>query len=195
MWPGYDDGVDRAHELAERGVAVDSTSAIALTRLGWAQAFLRCYDQAIANLEKAIALAPNDAEVYSIFGQVLNYWGNPEKGLQMLEKAFSLDTIALPNWEFQVGISHLLLGQYDDALARLNRMVERVPKFTPAYIHLAWAYPELDRLDDARNAIGKVLEITPEYTVKVADRIYPYHDDEVRDRVLDAMRNAGLPEG
>ncbi len=127
MWPGFDDTLDRAQELAEKGVALDSTSAIALTRLGWIQTYLRRYDDAIANLDKAIALAPNNAEVYSTFGQVLNYWGNPERGLEMLEKAFSIDTIAPPNWELQMGLSHLLLRQYDEALARFKRSVERIP--------------------------------------------------------------------
>ncbi len=51
---------------------------------------MRRYDQAIANSEKALALAPNNAEVHAMFGAVLNYWGNPERGLEELEKAFSL---------------------------------------------------------------------------------------------------------
>jgi adenylate cyclase len=72
LWPGFDDSLERAIELAERGVALDGSSAIALTRLGWIQNFLRRYDSAIANLEKAIALAPDSADVNASFGQVLN---------------------------------------------------------------------------------------------------------------------------
>jgi adenylate cyclase len=60
MGPEYDENLDRANELAERGIALDSTSAFALARLGWIQMFLRRYDPAIANLEKAIAMAPNN---------------------------------------------------------------------------------------------------------------------------------------
>ena len=104
----------RAHELAERGVALDGTSAIVVMRLGWIQTFLRHYDQAVANLEKAIALAPDNAEIYSQFGQVLNFLGNPEKGLQMIEKAFSIETFVPPNWEMHAAHSHLLLRHYDE---------------------------------------------------------------------------------
>jgi len=195
MLPGFDNNLDRANELAERGVVLDGTSAIALTRLGWIQAFLRRYDQAIANLEKAIALAPNNAEVYATFGIALNYWGDPEKGLEMLEKAFSLDTFVPPIREYQVGHSHLLLRQYDEAITRLNRMVERAPKFIFAYVFLACAYIGLDRLDDARDAIKTVLEISPQYTVKDAAKVLPYRIDEVRNRIVDGLRKAGLPEG
>ena len=195
MWPEFDDTLDRANELAERGVALDGTSAIAVMRLGWIQAWSRRFDQAVANLEKAIALEPNNAEVYASFGNVLNYWGNPERALEMLEKAFSLDTLAPPTWGYYAGLSHLLLRQYEQALTRFNRMVERAPKFMNVYAYLACAYVELDRLDDANNAVNTLLEITPQYTLKEAARIFPYQIDEVGNRILDALRKAGMPEG
>ncbi len=81
MSADFDDNLDRANELAEKGVALDNASAIALTRLGWIQTFLRRYDQAIANLEKAVELAPNNGDVNATFGQASNYWGNPERGV------------------------------------------------------------------------------------------------------------------
>ncbi|MCZ6590792.1 MAG: tetratricopeptide repeat protein, partial [Alphaproteobacteria bacterium] len=196
MWPEFDDTLDRSNELAERGVALDDTSAFALTRLGFIQTWMRRHDQAIANLEKAFALAPNNADVNATFGQVLNYWGNPGRGLEMLEKALSLDTFAPPLWEYYAVCSHILLRQYDQAVARLNRMIERTPKFIPAYVYLACAYVELDRIDDARETIKTVLEGAPQYTFKEVARIFSaYQVDEVRNRFLDSLRKAGLPEG
>ncbi len=195
MLPEFDDNLDRANELAEKGVALDGASAIALTRLGWIQTYLRQYDQAVANLEKAIAMAPNDGEVYATFGQILNWLGNPERGLEMSEKAFSLETFAPPTWEFGVGLSRLLLRQYDEALTRFNRAIERAPKITPAYMYLACAYVELDRVDDARGTIKTLLDIAPQFTVKEIARIFPYRIDEDRNRILDSLRKAGLPEG
>ena len=195
MLPGFDDPLERANELAEKGVALDGASAIALSRLSWIQIFLRRHDQAIANLEKAIALAPNNADVNATFGQVLNYCGNPERALKMMEKAFSIEMFVPPNWEYQVGCSHLLLRRYDEALVRFNRAIERAPKFAPAYLHLAWACVELDRLDDANDAIKAVLEIVPQYTLIEVARIFPYRIDEDRNRYLDNLRKAGLPEG
>ncbi len=194
MYPGFDDTFDRSHDFAERGVALDDTSAIALTRLAWIQTFLHRYDQAIANFEKAVALGPNNAETYAYFGQSLNYWGNPEKGLEMIEKALGIEKIPPPNWELIVGHSHLMLRQHDEAVRRFTRTIERAPKFTFSYLLLACAYVELDRLDDAGNAIKTALEITPRYTVREFARLYPYRLDEHRDRFLNGLRKAGLPE-
>jgi TolB-like protein/Tfp pilus assembly protein PilF len=194
-FPGFDDGLDQAHEMAERGVALDGTSAIAIMRLGWIQGFLRRYDQAITNLEKAIAMAPNNAEVYASFGNILNYWGDPERGLQMLEKAFSLEAFVPPIWEYYAGHSNYLLHQYDEAITRFQYMIERSPQFTYAYLWMACSYVELDRLDDARGAIKAFLEILPQYTIKDADGFFPIRIDEVRERFRDSLRTAGLPEG
>ena len=113
----------------------------------------------------------------------------------MMEKAFSIDTIVPPSWVHQVGQSHLILRQYDEAATRFLNTIEQAPKFPPAYMYLACAYVELDRLDDARGAIKTLLELSPQFTLKEAARMLPYRVDEVRNRIFDNLRKAGLPEG
>ncbi len=194
-FPGFDNTLERANKLAEKGVSLDGNSAIAVARLAWIQGWTRRFDQAIANYEKAIALAPNRADVYADFGQILNYWGDPERALAMSEKVFSLDTFAPPLWEFYAGHSHFLLHAFDQALPRMTRMVERVPGFTTGHAYLACLYVEMGRLSDANEAIEKLLNLSPSYTLKDMDRIHPYRIDEIRNRFLGALRKAGLPEG
>jgi tetratricopeptide (TPR) repeat protein len=157
MWPEFDDNFDRAEAMAEKGVALDNTSAIAVTNLGLVQTWLRRYDQAVANLEKAVALDPNSSQVFATFGQALNYIGKPEKALEMIQKALSFETSAPAVWEFQLGHSHLLLRQYDEALARFHRTVERAPNVTPPYLYLACTYAELGQIDDAKKMIKSAL--------------------------------------
>jgi TolB-like protein len=194
MHPGFDDNLDKAYELAKQGVALNDTSAFAFARLGWIQMWLHYYDQAIANFEKALTLTPNNAEVYAAFGDVLSFWGDPKRGLEMIEKAFSLETFSPPLWEFYAGLANYLLRQYDEALTRLNQSVERAPKHLHSYTYLACTYVELDQLDNAREAIKSALENVPRFTVKWGAKIYPFRLDEDRNRVLGALRKAGLPE-
>jgi adenylate cyclase len=195
VWSGFDNGLERATELAEKAVELDRTSADAFMARGWFQAYLLRYDQSVENFEKATALAPNNAEVCALFGAVLNRLGNPNKGLEMLEKAFSLEVFAPPNWEMYAGCSYLLLRRYDEALTRISRAIERAPKFIPSYPHLAWAYVELNRLDDAREAIKTFLEIVPQFTVKKTLARWSYQTEQNPNRFLDALRKAGVPEG
>jgi len=194
MWPGFDENLDRANKLAERGVALNDMSAIALARLGSIQRFLRRYDLAIANLEKALTLAPNNAEVIATFGQVFNTIGNPERGLEMLEKVFTIDTFPPPNWELYAGTSYFLLGRYEEALVRINRVIDRVPSFIPSYPILTSAYVELGRLDNAHDAIKTFLDLAPQITLKKAADRFPFRIDKVRSRFLETLCIAGLPE-
>lgn len=191
-WPGYDDGLDRAIELAEQGVALDGTSAIALARLAFIQTFLRRYDEATANAEKALALAPNNADVNATCAQILNFWGDPERGRCLQEKAHSMEIFPPPNWEFHMGVSQFLLQDYDHAIASFSRAV---PRFPLAYSVLACAYLESNRLDDANVAIKKLLEYLPQHTVMWIDQKLPFRLHDLRARILDGLRKAGMPEG
>ncbi len=87
-----------------------------------------------------------------------------------------------------------MLRHYDQALAKFDRAIEGASKFTPAYLHSACAYVELDRLGDAREMIKAALEISPQHSLKEVAKIYPYRIDEVRNRILNNLRKAGVPE-
>jgi adenylate cyclase len=194
MFPGFENHLSRARELAEKAVTLDDTSGLARARLGFIQMWLRQYEQAILNLENALVLDPDNAEVCATFGAVMNYCGDPERGLQMLERAFSLETFSPPVWDLQAGLSHFLLRQYDEAMEKLNQAVERAPMLMHAHLILASSYVELDQLDGARDEIEKLVEIIPSFSLKEADRIFPYRLDDVKRRVLATLRKAELPE-
>jgi TolB-like protein len=169
--PGFENGLDRAYEMAEKGVELDATSAISLERLGWNQAFKKHHDQSVATFGKAIALVPNDAQLHATFGQILNYYGDPSRAREMLEKSFELDPLYPPGWEFQLAHSCFLLNQFEEALEKYRFVTERLPKFVPCYLFMASTLVELNRMDEAREATKTVVEINPRYTLKEAVRI------------------------
>jgi hypothetical protein len=49
-------------------------------------------------------------------------------------------------------------------------------------------------LSDAREAIKTAMELMPKLSIKEFTRIWPYRIDEDRNRMLDSLRKAGLPE-
>jgi tetratricopeptide (TPR) repeat protein len=194
MWAGFDDALNQAHHLAEKAIALDGNSAIVLTNLTVIQTWLRLYDQAISNVEKALALSPDNLEVVANCGQVFTWHGNPERGIELIERALNSETFAPAIWEIFAGISYFMLRRYDEAFTAIDRAAQRLPNFLYAHLFLACVNAELDRIDDAHNAIEAVLDIAPKYTVKEADRILAFRIDEDRNRILDTLRKAGLPE-
>ena len=58
---------------------------------------------------------------------------------------------------------------------------------------LAFTYMEVDREDDARAAIAEVLRRDPKFTRTQYKRVLNYTDPAQTQRVLAALRDAGLP--
>jgi len=194
MYPGFEDGLERALPMAEKAVSLDPGSAIAHLRLGWTLCFMRQFDQALSCFEKAVALGPDVAEVCSYYGMFLNYLGRPEQGLEMIEAAYRLEPIAPAIWDLQAGYSYWELERFDDAVVQFRKVIDRVPGFPMTYMFLASVYVELGRLDEAAEQLQTLRAMNPMWSVRNADRIFPIASDDKRKRFLGTLRKAGMPE-
>jgi hypothetical protein len=80
----------------------------------------------------------------------------------------------------------------------LQRAVEANPNYPAAHFWLASALAHLDQLDDARLAIQSGFELDPTFTVsryrKGAFTSNPTYLAR-RERIIEGMRKAGVPEG
>ncbi len=54
-----------------------------------------------------------------------------------------------------------MLERYENAVAELETARDRKPDFMPAYLYLAASYAKLDRIEDARAAMEKAVELNP----------------------------------
>ena len=96
-----------------------------------------------------------------------------------------------PDWySWNFGWALYLLGRYEEALAEMKRMKE--PPFK-SYRTLAAIYAQLDRMEEARNAVSEVLKHEPEYSLR-KERAWPFKNSEDLEHLLDGYRKAGLPE-
>tara|TARA_R110002110_G_scaffold415612_2_gene651728 strand:- start:185422 stop:187176 length:1755 start_codon:yes stop_codon:yes gene_type:complete len=192
-WPGADDSLIPALKLAEKAVSLNGGSAVGLARLGWVQGFIGRFDDAVANFEKAVEIAPRNAEVYYAFGETMNRAGNPARALPILEMAFSIDTFVPPGWQFAKGHAYVLLGRYEEALEQILPVLQRVPRLVPARVQLARAYAAMGRHDDAKAAVQSVLDVAPRYNIDSLERMFPYPEPQDQERLVDSLRAAGLP--
>ncbi len=105
------------------------------------------YD-AIGEMEKALALAPNSARERVNYGLALLRGGQAEKGVIELEKAQKQDP-SIPHTWFNLGIAYKQASQYDKATAQLERMVQLAPDEPISHYNLGVLYKLSGRLDDA----------------------------------------------
>jgi tetratricopeptide (TPR) repeat protein len=95
---------------------------------------------------------------------------------------------------FWLGHAFQSLQRYDEAVAAYRRTIGRNPDFATAHLHLAAAYAQLGRMEEAKAEATQTLRIDPSWSVqRVAHRL-PLKDAATLARLVDGMRKAGLPE-
>ncbi len=88
---------------------------------------LRDYAGALAQLEIARRGLPNDPRLFEVTGYILRRRGQPEEGLQNLQRAVELDPRNFFTLQ-QIALSYQSLGRYAEAIAALDRALAIVPE-------------------------------------------------------------------
>ena len=175
-------------------MALDDGLPFAHMFLGWIHLWRKEHEQAIAEAKRCLALDPNNAEGHVRLGHILDHAGRPAEGLPFIEKAMRLDPHYPFLYLFWLGHAFHSLERYDEAIAAYRRTISRSPDFFYAHLHLAAAYAQLGRMEEAKAEAAEALRMDPGCSVqRVAQRL-PLKDPAALARLVDGMRKAGLPE-
>jgi adenylate cyclase len=192
QWSLDPQALEQALALAQRAIAVDDSLAQAHATLGAVYLWKKQYDPAIAEEERAIALDANFADAYRWLGFILDFAGRPEEAIGLVEKAMRLNPHYPPFYLYFLGEAYRSTGRYEEAIAAFKRALTRNPDLLPAHLNLAVVYSELGREEEARAEAAEVLRINPKYSLEVLRQRFPYKDPAVVERMVAALRRAGL---
>jgi len=94
------DAIQIARENANIALSIDSNLSEGLTTIGFIEHnYDYEWEKSKATLQKAISLDPNNSLAHLYYGNVLQYTGHTEQGLEEGEKAVALDPLAFgANW-------------------------------------------------------------------------------------------------
>lgn len=188
--------VRKALADAEKAVELDPSLPLAHARLGWALFANRRHEEAIAAARRSVALGPNSAEAHVQYGNILNWAGEPSRGIRQIETAMRLNPHYPFYYLFYLGHSHYLLGNNDKAIELMKRVVTRAPYFLPVHRHLAVLFSEKNLIVEARAHSAEVVRIFPGASVQdELSRCFYRWNPELRDRFIVGLRKSGMPEG
>ena len=117
---------------------VDSV-AMQLYEQGWQHRIDGDYEQAVACLQQALALEPNDAQLHLELGLAYCFSGLFDESIQEMETAAKLDA-ADPEIHLHLGKTYTMLGMYDEGAATFRRVLAIA---TPGDKHYAEAEKQL----------------------------------------------------
>jgi TolB-like protein/tetratricopeptide (TPR) repeat protein len=198
-----DDGVARlaaAEAALTKVLSLASEHAEAHRLLGGVQIQTNRAALGIAHCERAVALDRNLAAAHAGIGVAKVFLGRAEETESHVNEAFRLsprDTIA-HIWMYIAALAKLLIGAYDDGVARLRRSIELNRNYPMAHFQLAAALAHLGRLEEARSAVQAGLALNPAFTLRRYRAAAPSDNPTFlaqRERIYEGMRKAGVPQG
>jgi TolB-like protein len=195
--------VDRTREIAEAArlarvaVVLDKDDALVLSHsamtLGYVVGDL---DEAATLIDRALALNSNLAIAWRVSGWVKICLGEQDTAIK--HEAISIRLSPLDSFtyvsQFYTALAYLFSGQYDQAVLWAEKSLQRQPNYTAPLRVLAASNALRGRLDEAQNAVRRLLQLDPERRISNLGDVLPPFLPKDRAKMVEALRKAGLPE-
>jgi adenylate cyclase len=184
--------MEQAVEMAQKAISLDESDPSCYVLLSGIYMFKRQYERAIAEAERAIALDPNRASAYSQLGTVLASAGRQQEAIAPSEKAIRINPMAPPIYFRRLGYTYSDMGRYEEAIAVFKKAINLAPDSLYAHLGLAATYSLAGRDEEARAEVSEVLRIQPKFSLERFAKRATYKNKADTDRLIDALRKAGL---
>ncbi len=205
---GYGDANDVKTGLryAEQALAentddptVLSQAGLALASLGFRALGVRLfgfrYDEATRAIERALDLSPNLIAVQYSAASLRLFLGETDKSLAHWERCERISPLDPVKSFFTAGAggAHMLAGRHQQALAVAQALVHENPNFAMGHRLMVANLGFLGRIDEAKVAARRMLELIPGFTVFKYQSVAPYQSAEFRKKSAAIYRAAGVP--
>lgn len=181
---------------ARSAIAHGQDDAVALTLAGFSIG-MDGHDRAAAftALDAALAISPSSALTYILGSVMLGWGGDADRAIEWSEKGMRLSPF--DSWAFAAfdaqALGHFHRGRYEAACHAAYRAVQANPRHSITHVQLAAALARLGRLQEAKAAAARVLELHP--TFRYGRQFAGVNcDPALASSLGDALRIAGLPE-
>ncbi|MBP1727484.1 MAG: adenylyl cyclase class-3/4/guanylyl cyclase [Deltaproteobacteria bacterium] len=196
VWVGISkspkESIGKAIELVQKALALDDTSSEAHGLLGFLYSMTRQHDKAIAEAEKAVALNPNSAGAHYMVGKTLFFAGRAEESIPEYKRAIRLNPIPPTMYLWSLGLSYAFTAHYDEAITWCEKAVRQEPNDLLGRLMMTSVYSFSGLDKEARAEAAEVLRIQPKFSLEQFEKKLTSEREEDRDRVLGALRKAGL---
>jgi adenylate cyclase len=190
--------VRRMDEVTSMAVNLNGAHPATWEARAWVLMYLGQWDASLEANAKATRLDPENSWLMSERAWLMSMSGRPAEALALIERAIALDPPG-DFAEFRMACeAHLLLGQYEQAIAACEKAKGLSVEDWWVDLFLAAAYA--DHGDTARAAASKaeVLRLVPGYTIaRLKSNGYTVNPDYIRlaeEHFYSGLRKAGLPE-
>jgi adenylate cyclase len=181
----------------ERGLRADRSDAMMLATGGQCFAwFAHDLAKGIRYVDEALALNPNLSHAFMQSGILCVLSGLTAIGIEHLERARPLSPHDSRNYAtFAItALAYQLEGDMKTARDWALRSAQHNPNYAVGWLRVASVTALLGQQSEARAAVGRVLAISPTFSVCQLKRSFPIGAPEMFESYWKGLRLAGLPE-
>jgi adenylate cyclase len=192
QWNGATpENLDRALALAEKAIATDASEPQGYVASALVLSWMRRLDEAEQAARRAIELSPSSSDGYTGLGNVLEFQGRAEEAVALYTRAYRLD----PQWDMALhfmGRALLSLDRYEEAETAFRKRLTFAPNSDMSRFYLACVYARSGRHEEARAMWKELKQVNPSFSVAHVGRVLPYRDPKVVERLIEALKQAGI---
>jgi TolB-like protein/DNA-binding winged helix-turn-helix (wHTH) protein/cytochrome c-type biogenesis protein CcmH/NrfG len=182
--------LDRAEGLANKALSLDDSEVRAHVILGRIAILYHRYDEAEREIDRAVAINPNDASGLAGRGNILMWLGQTDAAIEALELARRIDPELNPIDSNALGLAYYLKGRYDAAIDETELNLGKTANASFSYVTLAAAAAELERSEEAARAVTMIRRTYPAFDPQTFGTKFLNPAD--LEKLRDGMRKAGL---
>jgi TolB-like protein/class 3 adenylate cyclase/Tfp pilus assembly protein PilF len=170
--------------------------AFALARAGHVLTYLgHEYDLGASMVEQAVGFNPNLATAWYSRGWVMLLCAEGTPSVESFERMLRLsplDPLKIGAWS-GTSWSLFLLERYEEGRAAALKAVQQSPD-AHSLSALAANAMRGGQTAEAQQAVARLLKINPDFRAALAREAFPVRVPEARERIVAALREAGLPD-
>jgi adenylate cyclase len=182
--------LQRAENLGQKAIAIDSTSAGAHALLGRTYIRYADYDRALDEMRRAVELNTSDPDAYAGLATALLWAGDLDASVKAFETASQFRPNLTVTDSFTLGLAYLLAGRNADAIRTLERSLERNKTHVYTNAILAAAYAQAGRQADASRQVETVRKLSPRFSSAEFGSLL--RSPQLRAKLGGAMQKSGL---
>jgi adenylate cyclase len=151
---------------------------------------------AMALIDRSLSLNPHCAEALAHAAMIYAFSGDRLTTIAHADRALRLNPMgrAVYNIFFARSVLDFVEECYAGCLDWATRSLRELPEFAPALRYRAASLSHLGRREEARDAVRKLLAVTPNENISSLRSKYHHMATGVRESLLEGLRLADLPE-
>jgi tetratricopeptide (TPR) repeat protein len=153
-------------------------------------------DAAAVACRQALELNPNLAIAEGRLAHVLSFQGEYEQAIVHAERAYRLSPLDpfYSWWGPAKMIAAFGAGDYEEAAESARKAIRLKPEFPPYWRNLAASLAQLDRIEEARAATDRLLQLLPHESLRLVRSRLTSVNADFLERFIEGLRKAGVPE-